>query len=192
MLHLQTPLSKAVQSLFERALPLLEGMRPGTLKIYVFGGCAMHILTNARGSADVDAELRASEQLLIEEIKTVLQAPEDYEENGLDLSVVFDQGFNNSLCPLHEDYDERAIALPGQENAPMQVFIANPFDLAISKLGRFTERDREDILTLIRELDLDLEKLDKLALEAIDYYPCDKATVISYLRIILDDAAEQR
>lgn len=192
MLHLQTPLSKAVQSLFERAMPLVEGKSPGTLKIYVFGGCAMHILTNARGSADVDAEIRASEHLLVQEIKTVLLAPEDYEEDGHDLSVVFDQGFNNSLCPLHEDYDERAILLPGQENASMQVYIANPFDLAISKLGRFTDRDREDILTLIRKLGLDLERLDKLATEAIDYYPCDKATVISYLRIILDEAKQKR
>jgi hypothetical protein len=190
MLHLQTPLSKAILSLFERALPLVEGRSPGTLKIYVFGGCAMHILTNARGSADVDAEIRASERLLMEEIKTVFQAPEDYEEDGHDLSVVFDQSFNNSLCPLHEDYDQRAIPLPGQENSPMQVFIANPYDLAISKLGRFTERDQEDILTLIRKLKLDLDEFDRLSREAIDYYPCDKATVISYLRVILDEAKD--
>ncbi|WP_052676491.1 hypothetical protein [Pseudomonas sp. 2(2015)] len=61
MLYLDTPLSKAIVSLFERALPMLQGKQPGALKIYVFGGCALHILTNARGSADVDAELMAAE-----------------------------------------------------------------------------------------------------------------------------------
>ncbi|WP_425929300.1 DUF6036 family nucleotidyltransferase [Pseudomonas sp. NyZ201] len=188
MLHLQTPLSQAIQRLFERAVPLVEGMAPGTLKIYVFGGCALHILTNARGSADVDAEIQATERLLREEVKARFQAPEDYEDDGQDLSVVFDQGFNNSLCPLHEDYDQRAIPLPGQEGSSMQVFIASPYDLAISKLGRFTDRDQEDILTLIRSLKLDLETFDRLAREAIDYYPCDKTTVISYLKVILDGA----
>lgn len=114
MLHLQTPLAQAVRQLFDRALPLLAGRCSGTVKIYVFGGCALHLLTNARGSADIDAEIQASEHLLRDEIKAVYAAPEDYEQDGLDLSVVFDQQFNNSLCPLHEDYDARAIPLPGQ------------------------------------------------------------------------------
>lgn len=191
MLHLQTPLALAVLNLFDRALPVLEGRQPGAVKIYVFGGCALHILTNARGSADVDAEVIASEHLLREEIRAVFSAPEDYEQDGLDLSVVFDQQFNNSLCPLHEDYEDRAIPIPGSDGSPMQVFIAHPIDLAISKLGRFTDRDHEDIHQLIQQGKLDLEEFDRLAREAIDYYPCDKGTVTSCLRLILDEAREQ-
>jgi len=191
MLHLETPLARAVRLLFDRALPLLEGRSAGTVRIYVFGGCALHILTNARGSADIDAELKASEQLLKEEIRAVYAAPEDYEQDGLDLSVVFDQHFNNSLCPLHEDYEDRAILLSGYDGSPMQVFIAHPLDLAISKLGRFTERDQDDIHLLIGAGKLDLDEFDRLATEAIDYYPCDKGTVTSCLRLILDEAREK-
>jgi len=191
MLHLETPLARAVRLLFDRALPLLEGRSPGTVRIYVFGGCALHILTNARGSADIDAELKASEQLLKEEIRAVYAAPEDYEQDGLDLSVVFDQHFTNSLCPLHEDYEDRAILLSGYDDSPMQVFIAHPLDLAISKLGRFTERDQDDIHLLIGAGKLDLDEFDRLATEAIDYYPCDKGTVTSCLRLILDEAREK-
>lgn len=190
MLHLQTPLAQAVRQLFDRALPLLAGRRSRTVKIYVFGGCALHMLTNARGSADIDAEIQASEHLLRDEIRAVYAAPEDYEQDGLDLSVVFDQQFNNSLCPLHEDYDARAILLPGQECSPLQVFIAHPIDLAISKLGRFTERDQDDINLLIRSGKLNLKEFDRLAKEAIDYYPCDRSTVTSCLRLILDEARE--
>lgn len=168
MLHLQTPLAQAVRQLFDRALPLLAGRPPGTVKIYVFGGCALHMLTNARGSADIDAEIQASEHLLREEVRAIYAAPEDYEQDGLDLSVVFDQQFNNSLCPLHEDYDTRAILLPGQESSALQVFIAHPIDLAISKLGRFTERDQDDINLLIRSGKLNLSEFDRLAREAID------------------------
>lgn len=190
-LYTNTPLSAAIIRLFERALPLLERKRPGALKVYVFGGCALHILTNARGSADVDAELIASEQVDLREVKTVFQAPEDFEQDGQDFSVVFDQQFNNSLCPIHEDYEDRAIPLPGQEESALQVFIASPIDLAITKLGRFTDRDQEDILTLIRLKRIDLCEFDKLAKEAIDYYPCDKPTVRSYLRVVLDEAESQ-
>ncbi len=192
MLHLDTPLALAVRTLFDRALPLLKSRPPGTVKIYVFGGCALHILTNARGSADVDAEVKASEKLLRDEIRAVYTAPEDYEQNGLDLSVVFDQQFNNSLCPLHEDYEDRAIPLADHQASPMQVFIAHPIDLAISKLGRFTQRDQEDIHLLIGAGKLDLAEFDSLAREAIDYYPCDKGTVTSCLRLVLDEAREKK
>lgn len=164
MLHLQTPLAQAVLQLFDRALPLLAGQRSGTVKIYVFGGCALHMLTNARGSADIDAEIQASEHLLRDEIRAVYAAP--------------------------EDYDARAIPLPGQESSPLQVFIAHPIDLAISKLGRFTERDQDDINLLIRSGKLNLKEFDRLAKEAIDYYPCDRSTVTSCLRLILDEARE--
>ena len=189
-LHLESPLSRAVISLFERALPVLEGKPAGTLRVYVFGGCALHILTNARGSADVDAELIAAERLLIEEIKAVYLAPEDFEADGEELSVVFDQTFNNALCPLHEKFETRAIPLIGQESSPLQVFIAHPIDLAISKLGRFTDRDHEDITTLIEAGTIELGEFDRIAREAIDYYPCDKGTVSSYLRLILDEAGK--
>jgi hypothetical protein len=169
-------------------LPLLEGKGPGALKIYVFGGCALHILTNARGSADVDAELQGARQVDIREVQAVFEAPEDFEQDGMDLSVVFDNQFNNALCPIHEDYEARAIPLLGQENSALQVFIASPIDLAITKLGRFTERDQDDIHTLIDRTQIDLAEFDRLAREAIDYYPCDRSSVLSCLRLVLDEA----
>ncbi|WP_241496084.1 DUF6036 family nucleotidyltransferase [Pseudomonas putida] len=166
MLHLQTPLAQAVRQLFDRALPLLAGRPPATVKVYVFGGCALHMLTNARGSADVDAEIQASEHLLRDEIRAIYAAPEDYEQDGLDLSVVFDQQFNNALCPLHEDYDARAILLPSQERSPLQVFIAHPIDLAISKLNS----QLDDPLTELRALACsDMHTTDQLARQALDH-----------------------
>jgi hypothetical protein len=60
---LTTPLGQAIGNLFARALPLLEGNQPGSLKVFVFGGCAVHLLTHARGSADIDAEIEAARVL---------------------------------------------------------------------------------------------------------------------------------
>nr|NLU58883.1 hypothetical protein [Pseudomonas sp. BIGb0427] len=132
MLYLDTPLSKAIVSLFERAFTHAARQTARSVEDLCIWWLALHILTNARGSADVDAELMAAEHLLIAEVKAVYQAPEDFEVDGEDFSVVFDQAFNNALCPLHQDFEERAIALPGQELSPLQVFIAHPIDLAIS------------------------------------------------------------
>lgn len=43
---LTTPLGQAIDNLFARALPLLEGNLPGSLKAVNFGGCAVHLLTH--------------------------------------------------------------------------------------------------------------------------------------------------
>ncbi|MDR0281046.1 MAG: hypothetical protein LBJ37_24545 [Paucimonas sp.] len=188
--YFETPLTLAVLRLFERVLPLLEGKSAGAFKAYVFGGCALHMLTNARGSADIDAELEIAAGVNREDVIALLDGiPEDYELNGRDMQVQFDTRFNTSLCPIHEDFSERAIPLtPFQEGAQFQVFVVDPVDLIITKLGRFTDRDHHDISTLIRERNVDLKRLDMLARQAIDYCPCDKSTTLSYLRLILDES----
>jgi hypothetical protein len=191
--YLDSPLTLAVVRMFERVLPLLEGKRPGAFKAYIFGGCALHILTNARGSADVDAELEISRGVDRKEVIALLDGvPEDYEMDGRELQVQYDPRFNTTLCPIHEDFAERAIPLiPGQEDAVLQVFVASPIDLIITKLGRFNERDHEDICTLIRAKGINLESLDMLARRAIDDCPCDKPTTLSYLKLVLDEFCYQ-
>ncbi|NNJ13979.1 hypothetical protein CSV86_001165 [Pseudomonas putida CSV86] len=191
--YFETPLTLAVIRLFDRVLPLLEGKPSGAFKAYIFGGCALHMLTNARGSADVDAELEIAAGVNRTEIIALLDGePEDYELNGRDMQVQYDTRFNTSLCPIHEDFNERAIPLsPGQEAARLQVFVAATIDLIITKLGRFTDRDHEDIRTLIRTRNVNLKSLDMLARQAIDYCPCDKSTTLSYLRLVLDEFGYQ-
>ncbi|MGY8832638.1 MAG: DUF6036 family nucleotidyltransferase, partial [Pseudomonadales bacterium] len=108
--RLTTPLGQAIGSLFARALPLLDGSPPGSLKVIIFGGCAVHLLTHARGSADIDAEIEAARVLRTDEIMAIYTPPEGYEDNyGRDLQVYLDQNYTNALGPLHEDYRDRAI-----------------------------------------------------------------------------------
>jgi len=188
-IHLETPLTLAVVRLFERVMPLLAGKEAGALRAYIFGGCALHMLTNARGSADVDAELEIASGVNRREVVALLEGiPEDYELDGRDMQVQYDTRFNTSLCPVHEDFAERAIPLiPGQEKAVLQVFVAAPIDLIITKLGRFTDRDHQDICTLIDAKGVNLKRLDMLARQAIDYCPCNKSTTLSYLKLVLDE-----
>lgn len=132
--RLTTPLGQAIGNLFARALPLLDGNPPGSLKVFVFGGCAVHLLTHARGSADIDAEIEAARVLRKDEIMAVYTPPEGYEDgDGRDLQVYLDQNYTNALGPLHEDYRERAIPMEGFEGEqPLHIFVAAGVDLAIS------------------------------------------------------------
>lgn len=124
--RLTTPLGQAIGNLFARALPLLDGNPPGSLKVFVFGGCAVHLLTHARGSADIDAEIEAARVLRKDEIMAVYTPPEGYEDSdGRDLQVYLDQNYTNALGPLHEDYRERAIPMEGFEGEqPLHIFVA--------------------------------------------------------------------
>ena len=75
-IQLSTPLGEAVARLFSRALPLLEGQAPGAMKVFIFGGCGVHLLTHARGSADIDAEVEEVRILRRDGLVAVLADPE--------------------------------------------------------------------------------------------------------------------
>lgn len=186
----ETPLGHAICSLFARALPLLEGKPAGSLKVFIFGGAAIHLLTKSRGSADIDAETVATRNLNLGEIKAVFEIPETYEdESGRDLQVIIDQNYSNTLGPLHEDYRERAIPIYGfADGSPLQLFIASPVDLAISKLGRFSDVDRSDIDLLLRLGKIDVQKLLTLAEDAIEVSVSGSKGIT---RINLRDVTEQ-
>ena len=64
-LYTDTPLASAIFELFEKfneklVIHLNEAQTHGAIKAFIFGGCAIHLFTNVRGSDDVDIdELKA-------------------------------------------------------------------------------------------------------------------------------------
>lgn len=118
-LHTETPLAKAIFELFgnfEAALRHVAGDLPaGSIKAFIFGGCALHIHTNARGSNDLDVELEAARHLKIEEIRLELDPVYFEDENGLPSILELDTQFNTALASVSSDYKERAIPLTGRE-----------------------------------------------------------------------------
>ena len=152
------------QLLAERNAP------PASCKAYIFGGCALHLHTNARGSSDLDVELAASTQLQLNEIILELD-PVFYEDPEVGQSIiVYDDTFSPTLAPLHEDYQEDAIRLDRDDQSPLWVYVVQAIDLAISKLGRYGDQDIDDIHTLF-DHGLDIEQFRQRATEAIGYTP---------------------
>lgn len=188
---IETPLGAAVCKLFSRILPLLKGAPPGTVKVYIFGGCAVHLLTHYRGSNDIDAEVEAANLVRAQDLLAVFSMPEEYEDQGWWREVYLDYRYNNALGPLHEDYRERAIPIHGfSEICPLHVFVTAGVDVAISKLGRFSDQDHRDIQKLIESGRVDVKQFIELATEAIDYAVGLKGPMLGCLRLAVCDYDE--
>lgn len=69
-LHTDTPMGKAILELVDKLSEILaeKGNPPGSCRAYIFGGCALHLHTKARGSSDLDVELEAAEKISMGEL----------------------------------------------------------------------------------------------------------------------------
>lgn len=159
---------QAVGRLFKRVERLLDDVDPKMLPLHVYiaGGAAALFHVGARVSKDVDAAISLRVHL-----------PADLEEayvdrSGNPASVYLDAHYNDTLGPMHEDAldDSEPLHLAGIDPAKMDVRVLAPVDLAISKLGRFDEHDREDIAAMASAGLLDAVKFARRASDTLDCY----------------------
>lgn len=171
-LHTETPLAKAIFELFDDFAQLIKDrhgeLTAGSIKAYVFGGCAVHLYTNARGSNDLDAELNAASKLDISSIILELDPVyfDDPEEGESTLD--WDVNFNIGLPSLGPDYKENAIPLVSGKSI-LHVFLVSAVDIAVSKLSRLAEDDLKDIIALYKAKRFDLEDFKRVAQDAVTY-----------------------
>jgi len=158
----------ALSRLFKRIERLLEGVDPKLLplRVYVAGGAAVLLHAGVRPSRDLDASFSLR-----------IHLPADLEETYTDrgghpASIYLDANYPDTLGPAHEDALAAAepLELAGVDVAKLEVRVLAPLDLAISKLGRFSEHDRQDMVAMARAGLLDAGKLERRAKEALRYY----------------------
>lgn len=173
-LHTETPLAKAIFELFDDLAQLIEehhgDLVSGSIQAYVFGGCAVHLYTNARGSNDLDAELNAAKKLdissIILELDPVYFDDPEVGESTLD----WDANFNVGLPSLGPDYKENAIPLVNGD-CILHIFLVSAVDIAVSKLSRLAEDDLKDIVALYKAKRFTLKDFKRVAQDAVDYSP---------------------
>lgn len=136
------------------------------VKMYVAGGAALHFYTGERVSRNIDAIF--SRRIVL---------PEDLEigysdADGAARLLYFDRQYNDKLALMHEDAQEDAVALSleGIDSRILEVRLLTPLDLAVSKLSRFSEQDRNDILSLERRRHIGSTALRQRATEALAGY----------------------
>jgi hypothetical protein len=139
--HTRTALANGLRDLFKQLEERLSLSRP--LTAYLAGGMAVHLYTANRVTTDVDAEF--SGRIIIPNDLMVEITLED----GSPQLIYLDTNYNSTFALMHEDYQDDAIFVDlGLEH--IQVRVLSPVDLAVSKIARLADNDREDIQELVR------------------------------------------
>ncbi|MCA6062510.1 DUF6036 family nucleotidyltransferase [Thalassolituus marinus] len=166
-LYTDTPMGQAIiQAMAEINDDISEQVadaEPGTYRAYIFGGAALHIHTNARGSSDIDVEFEAAQALELGDI-TIIYVDDD----GLEKTLVVDDTFTPTISGLlSEYYQDDAIPLFGTDSDPLIAYVVTALDLAVSKLDRLAVDDQTDIISLHQAGKFTAEELREHAEEAL-------------------------
>lgn len=136
------------------------------IRMYVAGGAALHFYTGERVSEDIDAVFSRR-----------IALPEDLEVSYRDADgaarlLYFDRQYSDTLALMHEDAhkDSVPLSLTGVDGHRLDVRLLSPLDLAVSKLSRFSEQDRDDIITLARRKLIKAAALRSRAEQALGGY----------------------
>lgn len=153
------------------ARTLSTASRQGPVRMYVAGGAAMHLYTGERVSEDIDAVF--SRRIALPEDLEVAYRDSD----GAARLLYFDRQYNDTLGLLHDRAHEDAvlISLDGIDPHVIEVRLLSALDLAVSKIGRLSDTDRNDIAALVRRGLVKPEQLRRRAEEAAAAYVGDLA-----------------
>lgn len=187
--HLLAAFSEIAERI-ARSLSLPEGAPP--IRMFVAGGVAVHYYTGVRSTRDVDAVF--SRRVLL---------PADLDVNYLDAGgaprlLYFDRQYNDAFGLLHEDAndDSVSIRLDGVDASKLDVRLLSPLDVAVSKLARFEDHDRTDILALAEAGLITERQFRKRAEEALAAYVGNVAGVRTSLdracKLVADVEANRR
>lgn len=183
-------------ALTEVLAKLQERLRRGNpralpVTMYVAGGAALHLLTGARVSEDVDAAF-SKRILLPDDIEVAYR-----DADGRARTLYLDRNYNDTLGLLHEDAyaDAKPLSVPGIDPKVLEVRVLSPLDLAVTKLGRFGDQDRADIELLAAERLIDSPSVRKRAGEALGAYAGDLDSVRTSIEAacrVIDEARKRR
>ena len=93
--------------------------------------------------------------------------------------LYFDRQHNNSFALIHPDAGDDSVPLKvdGVEPGTLEVRLLSALDIAVSKIGRFGERDRGDIAALAENGLIRVEGLRRRAEEAAQHYLGDEVSL---------------
>lgn len=155
---LRTSLVNGMRELLSRLEDRVALTEP--LQIYLAGGMAVHLYTANRVTTDLDAEFAGRIM-----IPTDL-AVEVVMDDGSTEVVYIDTNYNPTFALMHEDYQDDSWPVDlGLEH--IRVNVLSPVDLAVSKIARFAENDREDIAALVRKGFTSADEIQTRADEAV-------------------------
>jgi hypothetical protein len=145
---------------------------------------AVHLYTANRVTSDVDAEFGARVYLPNDLIVDVTL------EDGARQLVYIDTNYNSAFALMHEDYMDDAIPAGDMGLEHFKVFVLSPVDLAVSKIARFADNDKDDIAQLVRLGLTGADEIEQRATAAMTGYVGGQAMLKLNLRDALALARE--
>jgi hypothetical protein len=174
--------SKAVISLVEKlGIILPEKMKETPLKVILTGGAAMSFYSDVRVSNDVDAIF--SHRILLPPDVTVSYT----DKTGNNRVLTWDAQYHPSIGLLHEDAENDALFIANLADGKIKLMILNPIDLAVTKIGRYYEHDKNDIIILAKKGLIDDSTVEKRAKEALNYYIGNTRWVEGSIRLAVEE-----
>lgn len=125
------------------------------VSMFVSGGAAVHFYTGDRISSDIDATF-SHRIALPDDLEVSYRAPD-----GAAQLLYLDRQYNDSFSLMHEDaYDDAVpLDLKGIDSGILDIRLLTALDLAVSKISRFADQDREDIAALAKRRLIDSDAL---------------------------------
>lgn len=173
LFNTNTALAKGLDEFFKKLEDRLSLGRPITA--YLAGGMAVYLYASSRVTTDVDVEFGARVLLPRDLLVDVVL------ENGTTQTLYLDTNYNSTFALMHEDYLNDSIPIALSTNK-IQVRVLSPVDLAVSKISRFADHDKEDIVALVRHGLVTADEIEKRALDALPEYVGREETVRLNLR----------
>jgi hypothetical protein len=176
-------LRQAVGEIIHRISATLPTLKE-PIKMYLAGGMAVNFYTGYRPTVDIDASF--SHRLLLPKSEDLVVSYQD--TDGKLKMLYFDMNFNFSFALMHPDFEKDAYGVKGNEfdDSKIDLHILSPVDLALSKVARFEENDKEDITELARENLIEAKSLEERAIEALDYYVGNQSPLLLKIREAVD------
>ena len=139
---------------------------PKPAKLYLLGGSALILLGSTRDTLDIDYvgdDIQKDDfQIMIEETATELELESE--------AVPIDR-----FIPLPEGNENRSIFIGEYGN--INVYVIDPYSIALSKIDRGFDTDLEDVVFLIQHKQIKIEELEKIIKDGLsragkfDFHP---------------------
>lgn len=110
-------------------------------------------------------------------------------EDGSKELVYLDTNYNSTFALMHEDYQLDALPVD-LDSGQIQLFVLSPVDLAVSKIARLAESDREDIEALVRAGLTSADEIKARAQSALGGYVGGLEMIRANLRDAVDIARQ--
>ena len=163
-------------SQIQSILEMLGKRVPTSSRLFLLGGSALILLGSLRPTIDID--FIGDDVSPSEFDQAIMQAAKE-------LKIFMEPVPIERFIPLPAGSDRRNIRIGKYGN--MEVYVADPYSIALSKLDRGFDTDIDDILFLIQNKHVELKELERMAQVVLTRpreFDIDPADFLAHLEIV--------